>query len=351
MSEARGAAHVHVVIIGFAAFDNDEKILWDYHDVDGNQGVESRVSNIGPYLIEGGDIAIRAVSHPLTDVPRCQYGSKPADDGNLIIEEQDRQAFLAANPSAKKYLRPLLCAEEYLHGTPRWCLWLVDADPSDIRSIPGIRRRVEAVRAFREASKKRPTQEAAARPAVFAEIRQPQSRFIVVPQHTSELRRYVPFGYFDPDYIVHNSCSAIPNATLYHFGVPSSIMHMVWVRTVCGRIKSDFRYSTTLVYNNFPWPGATTPAKRGKVEVAAEAVIEVRRKYGGSTLADLYDPIAMPHQLVQAHKTLDTAVDRCYRRDPFTTDRLRLEFLFAKHDLLVNPLTPTAGRGRRRDGR
>lgn len=173
---------------------------------------------------------------------------------------------------------------------------------------------------------------------------------MVVPQHTSENRRYVPFGFFGPHNIVHNSCSAIPGASRYHFGVLSSLMHMAWVRQVCGRIKSDFRYSTRLVYNNYPWPQGVPDAKREAVEAAAQAVLNARAQVPGATLADLYDPNAMPPALRKAHEALDRAVDRCYRSQPFTTERQRLEYLFALYEQLTAPLAGAAPKKQRRSG-
>jgi hypothetical protein len=346
-SEARGKAHVHVVIIGFGAFDIAGKRIYDYGD-DGDKATVSTAGNISPYLIEGSDIAIVSRSNPICQVPNCNYGSKPTDGGHLIIEEEDRKEFLVANPDGKKFIRPLLCAEEYLYSVPRWCLWLVGASPVEIRSITGIKKRVEAVRDFRLASKKAPTREMANQPTVFAEVRQPTSRFMVVPQHTSETRHYVPFGYFSPNHIVHNSCSAIPGATLWHFGVLSSTMHMAWVRQVCGRLESRYRYSTRLVYNNYPWPAVVTDKQRAAVEAAAQAVLDARAQYPTSTLADLYDPLAMPAPLLKAHQQLDRAVDRCYRPEPFPSDRHRVEYLFALYEKLTAPLVAAAKARRKR---
>jgi hypothetical protein len=223
----------------------------------------------------------------------------------------------------------------------------VDASPADIRNIPGIKRRVDAVRQFRLASKKEPTRRMADMPAVFAEIRQPLTRFMVIPQHTSETRKYMPFGYFQPSHIIHNSCSAIPRATLYHFGVLSSAMHMAWVHQVCGRLESRYRYSTRLVYNNFPWPAQPTAKQKDAVEETAQAVLDVRKQFADATLADLYDPLAMPPALVKAHAKLDRAVDRCYRPEPFDTERQRVEFLFSLYEKLTAPLLPAAPKRRR----
>jgi hypothetical protein len=346
MSEARGKAHVHVVIIGFAAFDAANKRIYEY---DAEKVTAADAKNISPYLIEGSDVVVLSRSKPLCPAPECEYGNKPADGGHLILEEKDRKEFLAKNPEARKYLRPLLCAEEYLHSIPRWCLWLVEATPADLRNIPGIKQRVNAVREFRLASKKEPTRRMADTPSVFAEIRQPQRRFMVIPQHTSETRKYMPFGYFQPNHIIHNSCSAIPNATLYHFGVLSSAMHIAWVHQVCGRLESRYRYSTRLVYNNFPWPGNPAAKQQDAVEQAARAVLDVRQQYSDAKLADLYDPLAMPPALVKAHAKLDRAVDRCYRAEPFATDRQRVEFLFALYEKLTAPLLPSAKQKRAKD--
>ncbi len=342
-SESRGAAHVHVVIIGFGAFDTTRKRVYDYEQGEGQVTV-TEVRNISPYLFEGIDLALPSRTDPIANVPPCIYGSKPVDGGHLIVEESDRISFLKENPAAKSLLRPLLCNSEYLYGIPRWCLWLVDVPPNQYRTIAGVRKRIEAVREFRLTSKKAPTRQKADAPGLFAEIRQPTSRFIVIPLHTSELRRYVPWGYFSSKHIIHNSCSAIPDATPYHFGVISSLMHMAWIRTVCGRIKSDFRYSTNIVYNNYPWPASVNEKWKSAVEKAAQGVLDARKPFlppkGDSTLADLYDPLTMPAPLAKAHAELDRAVDRCYRAEPFRSDRERVEHLFALYEKLTAPILP-----------
>jgi hypothetical protein len=347
ISEAKGKAHVHVVIIGFGTTDVPWKCIWEYEE-DGNHGSANEVANISPYLIEGPDVCVTPRSKPICGAPACIYGNKPADGGHLIIEDRELAAFLAQNPQIKPFIRPLLCAEEYLHGVNRWCLWLVDAPPQVIRACPGVLERVKAVRDFRLASKKGPTREKSTEPSLFAEVRQPTSRYIVIPQHTSENRKYVPFGYFKPRVVIHNSCSAVPKASPYHFGVLSSAMHMAWVRQVCGRIKSDFRYSNKLVYNTFPWPQAATDGQKARVEECAQAVLDARAKFPDATLADLYDPVSMPPALARAHAKLDAAVDRCYRAQPFTTDRQRFEFLVALYERLTAPLTAPAEPKRRR---
>ncbi|MDP8223352.1 MAG: hypothetical protein P9L99_08340 [Candidatus Lernaella stagnicola] len=342
-SEARGKAHVHVVIVGFGAFDTGGKRIYEF-DGKNDKLTVTEAKNISPYLVEGNDLAVPPRARPLCPVPECGYGSKPADGGHLLLTEEQRQDFVAQYPDAAPYLRPLLSAAEYLHGRKRWCLWLPHAKPSDIRSIRGLRERVGKVREFRLASKKAATRELAGQPALFAEIRQPTTRFVLVPQHTSERRDYVPFGYFEPENILHNSCSAIPEASLYHFGVLSSEMHMAWLRHVGGRIKSDFRYSTRQVYNNFPWPQVPSEKQSAAVEKAAAAVLAARDQYPDQSPADLYDPLAMPRALHRAHEALDRVVDRCYRQARFPDDQRRMPFLLKLYEKLAAPLAPVKGR-------
>jgi hypothetical protein len=204
--------------------------------------------------------------------------------------------------------------------------------------MPEVMKRVEAVRQFRLKSTKAATVKLASMPYLFAEIRQPVNNYILIPIHSSENRLYVPITFFGAENIVHNSSTAIPNATPYHFGVISSLMHMAWMRAVCGRIKSDYRYSNNIVYNNFPWPGEATPAQKARVESAAQSVLAARQGYPDSSLADLYDPAAMPKPLVDAHRALDKAVDLCYRPQPFATELERLEYLFGLYRQLNEPM-------------
>jgi hypothetical protein len=288
------------------------------------------------------------------DVPSTRYGSKPVDGGHLIVEDNEKADFLDQHPCAKVFIRPLLCADEYLDGRERWCIWLENASPREVRACNGVVERLEAVRNYRARSKKQKTKDAALTPGRFAEIRQPQENFLVIPLHSSERRNVIPFGYYTPEYIVHNSCSSIPGATLYHFGVLHSAMHMAWVRQVCGRLESRYRYSAKLVYNNFPWPAPedVEGKKHAAVEAAARAVLDAREPHlsGGATLADLYDPLAMPADLAKAHAALDRVVDRCYRPQPFPDERRRFEFLFQRYEQLTAPLTatPKKKRGRKK---
>jgi hypothetical protein len=344
-SEARGKAHVHVVILGFGAFDTTNKRIYDY---EGESVTTVSANNISPYLIEGPDIALSIRRDALCDVPEIVNGNKPADGGFLIIENEDKEAFLIENPGAAQYVYPFLSADQYLNNELRWVLWLVNAPPKIIRENPGVKRRVEAVREFRLRSKKESTRRRGYRPALFDQIRQPTREYILIPRHSSESRRYIPFGYFSPEYIIADSCTAIPDAKFYHFGVLSSVMHMAWVKQVCGRLKSDYRYSNKLVYNNYPWPGQPTAKQRAAVEAAAQAVLDTRKKFPSAALADLYDPLAMPPALVKAHAELDRAVDLCYRPQPFENDRQRVEYLFFLYQKLIAPLIAPAKKGRRK---
>ena len=339
MSEARGKAHVHVVIIGFGLGPCYAKRIYDYEG-GRNEPSVIEVRNISPYLIEGSDLALPIRRKPLCSVPEIINGNKPADGGHLIIETKEKSAFLAENPGAAPFVKPFLSAEQFLNGAERWCLWMENAPPSVIRDNPGVRERVEAVRAFRLASPKESTRNRADRPALFDQLRQPTSRYIVIPRHSSENRKYVPFAYFNPDVIIGDSCTAVPDATLYHFGVITSAAHMAWMRVVCGRLESRYRYSNKLVYNNYPWPTTENDRQRMEVEACAQAVLDARVQFPNETMADLYDPIQTPPALAKAHADLDRAVDRCYRAKPFASDRERVEHLFALYETLTAPLAP-----------
>lgn len=329
-------AAVYVVIIGFAAFDTGTKFLYEYETLVSDPH-KTKVSNINPYLIEADNFIINKKMRPICDVPEITYGSKPVDNGYFFFDKKEIKDFLKKEPNAKKYIRPVISAKEYLNNIPRWCLWLNGANPSDLRNLPYVLERVKLVKQFRIASKKEPTQKAAERAYEFAEIRQPNSSYIVIPMHTSENREYIPFGFFTKHWILHNSCTCIPNAKIYHFGVLSSKMHISWTKLVCGRLEGRYRYSNTLVYNNFPWP---EPSRNQKeiIEEKAQAVLDERKKYPDSTLADLYDPHTMPASLLRAHQTLDKAVDKAYRKAPFSNEKARVEYLFSSYEKITQPL-------------
>jgi hypothetical protein len=346
-NEARGNAQVYCVIIGFAAFDVDGKRLYDYETVTA-EPMEMRVSNINPYLIDTDDLVIPTRKAPLCNVPEMIYGNKPVDDGNLFLTDEEKALLLSKEPKAAKFVRPILGSQEFINGESRWCLWLKDVSPVELRVMPEVMKRVEAVKKFRQQSKKAATVKLASVPYLFAEIRQPENDYLLIPRVSSEHRRYIPIGFLTKTTIVNDLVSIVPDATLYHFGVLTSAMHMAWMRQVCGRLKSDYRYSNNLVYNNFPWPAAPTAAQQAKVERAAQAVLDARAAFPDATLADLYDPNAMPKRLLDAHRALDAAVDACYRSSAFKTDLDRLKFLFALYREYTAPLTAAATRTKSR---
>ena len=334
-SEARGKAHVHVVILGFAAFDTTNKKIYDY-DSGQNEPTVLPVCNISPYLIEGADFVLVNRSSPVCNVPAMRWGSKATDGSHFVFTEQERSEFLKKEPGAEKWMRPYYCAEEYIHGQGRWCLWLKDISPRELSELPEIKKRVEAVRDFRAASKAEATRKYAKFPTLFRQIAQPDTDYLLIPRVSSERRPYIPIG-FVCENVIAGDVQLIPNARLYHFGILTSTMHMAWVKQTCGRMKSDFRYSKDIVYNNFPWPQAMTDKQKAAVETCAQAVLDARTPHlaTGSTLADLYDPLTMPPELVKAHQALDRAVEKCYRPEPFASDRDRTEHLFKLYESLT----------------
>lgn len=330
-NEAKGNAAVHVVIIGFANFDVNQKSIYEYQDIR-SEPHEIRVKNINPYLVEGKDNFLPSRKKPMNDVPEMLYGNKLVDGGFYLFNDLEKEEFIKEEILAGKYFRSILSGDEFINGKNRWVLYLKDASPNDLKCMPKVLERINAVKKYREASAKKQTRESATTPTLFAEPRQPVSNFLLVPRTSSENRNYIPFGFFSKDFIVNDSCIALPNATRYHFGIMSSTMHVTWVKNVCGRLKSDFRYSNTLVYNNFPWPENPSEKQRQNVEAAAQNVLDVRAKFPESSLADLYDPNTMPPELVKAHQALDKAVDLCYRPQLFVNETKRIEYLFELYD-------------------
>ena len=325
-NEAREKAAVHCIIVGFWSEPPKLKRLFQYDTVNSDP-VEVSVENISPYLVSGADVLLQNRSEPICDVPRMAWGSKPTDGGNLILSPAEREAFLIAAPEARKFLKRYIGAEEFLNGGERWCLWLTQATPHELRSIIPIQQRISAVKAFREASSAAATR-GFKNHHLFRQIAQPSSDYLLVPGVSSERREYVPIGFMPHDVIANNLVFAVPNATLYHFGILESKMHMSWMRYTCGRLESRYRYSKDIVYNNFPWPEAPTDKQKQAIEQAAQGVLDARAKFPKATLADLYDPLSMPPELVEAHQTLDRAVDAAYGKTKFKSDAERVAFLF-----------------------
>ena len=311
-NESNDGAAVHCVIIGFSYVDNKEKKIFRMGKA------PMRVKNINPYLLDAPSIIIDDRHEPICNVPKSAVGSFPTDGGNLVIQAEELEEFIKREPSAKKYIRPFIGPLEFINAKERYCLWLKNCPPSELRAMPLVKYRVAAVRGFRLNSKKQQTQRRADIPHLFAEDRQPSTNYILFPRTSSENRRYLPIGFLSADVIAGDTI-ILPEATLYHFGVLTSNVHNAWMRVICGRMKSDYRYSSTLVYNNFPWP-IPSERQRTKIEQTAQSILNVRAKYPESSLADLYDEITMPQELRRAHKENDNAVMQAYGFDPKQMD-------------------------------
>ena len=339
-NEAKGNAAVHCVIIGFASFEANEKYLFDYQTIT-SEPLLIKAQNINPYLINANNILVFNRKYPLCNVPNMMYGNKPTDGGNFILSEEEKNTLVLKNPLVIKFIKPFISAREFLNGGKKWCLWLLDIKPDELKNIPEILERVEAVKQFRSKSIAASTRNYSYH-CLFRQITQPKSDYILVPRTTSENRKYIPIGFFTADNIVSDTCQSIPNGDLYLFGILTSEMHMAWVKYVCGRLKSDYRYSKDIVYNNYPFPENITDKQKQTVETCAQAVLDTRSKYPDSSLADLYDPLTMPPDLLKAHQKLDKAVDLCYRPQPFTSELNRIEYLFELYEKLTAPLLPTS---------
>lgn len=303
-SEASLKAHVHCVIVGYSSAPNEEpKRLYDSDRM-------QIADNINAYLVDAANVFIDSRSKPLCDVPAMTTGNRPADGGHLIIEAEDYDAFIKSQPNAMPYIKRLVGSAEFINNQKRWCLWLVGVSPAEIRKMPEVMKRIEACRQDRLDSPDEGRRKLADRPSLFRETKNPET-FIVVPAVSSERRRYVPIGFLDSNTIATNLVTIIPDASLYHFGVLTSNVHMAWMRAVCGRLKSDYRYSKDIVYNNFSWP-TPTDAQKTAIERTAQAILDARALYPDCSLADLYDVVTMPPELLRAHQQNDKAVMQAY---------------------------------------
>ena len=356
-SDARGMAHVHVVILGLDRREGArrKKRLFSYPDIKG-EPEESVHAVLSPYLFDAGGLAdphltVRNESRPINGMRRLIIGSKPIDGGNYIFgSEQQRSEFVATEPNAEPYVRPFVGSREYLQGRKRWILALHDAPPNVLAGLPGVRQRIAAVRSYREDSGSAPTRKLAGTPTLYHVNVIPASPFMVIPKVSSERREYVPVGWLEPPTIPSDLVFVLENATLSEFAILTSAMHMAWLRQLGGRLKSDYRYSIGIVYNTFPLPPGFLGGKHGTVlEPLAQAIIDARAAWPDATLADLYDPDLMPPNLRVAHQRLDRAVDRLYKRGGFASERERVEHLFMLYERMQTPLAAgTKGRRRRR---
>jgi hypothetical protein len=357
-NEASGKAAVHCVIIGFGLEDVLDKTIYEYQDIAGEPH-PIKASNINPYLVDAPSVVLPRRREPICNVPDIGIGNKPIDDGNYLFSTQEMYAFLELEPTAKKWFRRWLGADEFLNGFERWCLWLGDCPPAELRAMPHALKRVQAVKQFRLNSKSVPTQKLAETPTRFHVENMPQSAYLLVPRVSSERRRFIPMGYIDSATLSSDAVHLVIESKLFHFGILSSSMHNAWIRTTCGRLKSDYRYSKDIVYNNFPWPTellisdqkeplAGIKSARSAIESGAQAVLDARAQFPTSSLADLYDPLAMPPALLKAHQKLDAAVDKAYElhsgfsggKKSYKTDAERVAFLFELYQRLTS-LLPT----------
>ena len=283
--------------------------------------------------MDAPNIFVESRKHPLCKVPLMTTGNRPADGGHLIIEANEYDEFIRKEPEAKKFIKRLIGSEEFINNKPRYCLWLVDATPAQIKGMHEVYKRVQACKLDRESSPDEGRQKLALRPALFRETNNPE-KYIIVPKVSSEKRRYIPMGFFDSKTISTDLNFIIPDATLYHFGILTSNIHMAWVRAVCGRLKSDYRYSKDIVYNNFPWSNPSD-AQKARIEATAQAILDIRAKYPDSSLADLYDELTMPADLRKAHTENDHAVMEAYGFSPKMTEDEIVAELFKMYEKLT----------------
>jgi hypothetical protein len=303
-SEASLKAHVHCIIVGFSYCNNKPYTIYD-----GDRIINS--NNINAYLLDAPNIFVGSREKPLHDVPEIGIGNKPIDGGNYLFDKEEMETFISAEPQSATYFHPYYGAYEFIHRKPRYCLWLGECSPAELRKMPHCLKRVEAVRNFRLASKSPGTVKLADRPTHFHVENMPKGNYIVIPQVSSQNRRYIPMGYMDESVICSDKVRLMPNGSLYHFGILESNVHMAWMRTICARLKSDYSYTVNNVYNNFPWPTPTDDQK-AKIEQTAQAILDARALYPDSSLADLYDELTMPVELRKAHQDNDRAVMQAY---------------------------------------
>jgi len=325
---ARGKAAVHCVIIGFSPYSITSKPVI----IDGITATDAH--NINGYLIEGPNVLIESRSRPLCDVPKMQYGSMPIDNGALILSKEDFEKLSKSEPDSLRFVHRYVGGDELLNNIPRYCLWLKDIQPHQITESEFITSRIDSCRKFRMASNRPSTKSLASTPHIFGEIRHPDTDMLVIPKISSENRPYLPIRFLSKDVIVSGSAMVIPSATMFHFGILSSSIHNCWMRAVCGRLESRYQYSSTVVYNNFPWPEVASTGTVA-IESAAWAVMQARDLYNNATLAELYDPISMPRELLIAHEQLDRTVMSQYGIDYNSTETQCVEMLMNRYTKLV----------------
>jgi hypothetical protein len=347
-NEAKSKAAVYCIILGFSQIDRIDKKLYFYKNVTSEPNrVDAK--QINPYLVDAASLIIQKRTEPISKVPKMIYGSKPSDGGNLIFSEEEKDEFLKLEPNAKPYIRQFIGSQEYINNIKRYCLWLADIEPSKLKRLPHVLKRVEKVQQMRLDSTSPTTNEAADRPTLFFTVAQPDTDYLVLPEVSSERRQYIPIGFVSKEIIASNKCLIVPGANLYLFGVLTSTMHMAWTRYVSGRLELRYQYSASIVYNNFPFPQEPTEKTRKSIETGAQSILDIRSKYPNSSLAALYDPLSMPPGLLKAHRKLDKAVEAAYGRT-FDNDSQRVAYLFELYQKLSGELfvdTKRRGKGRK----
>lgn len=339
-NDAKGNAAVHCIIVGFANYNSNDKYIYDYPDIN-SEPEKYKAKNISPYLIDSNNIIVSKTRIPICHTPNMIRGNIPYDDGNLLFELEEKNEAIQKDPTIEKYIKKYGGAYEMLNNKWRYCLWLKNISPGDIQKSKIILDRVKKCQEFRESSKTDSVFSKASTPYLFGDIRQPKSEYILFPRVSSNRRKYLPLDYFSSDIILADSAYGLPEANLYMFGILHSIMHNSWIRTIAGRLKSDYRYSNNIVYNNFPWPENPADKQVKVIETAAQKVLDVRKEFPNSSLADLYDPLTMPPALVKAHNELDKAVDLSYRPQSFASEAKRMEFLFELYEKYTADLFTT----------
>jgi len=329
-NNARDKAAVHVVVIGLSGKSKTRQL---YQLVDGNWH-SKLVGNISPYLVEGSNIVVEPKSKPIIkNVPQLLFGNKPTDGGHLLMNSHERDKLLEVEPQAARWIKKVLGADEFLNAKERWCLWLADITDAELRAMPHVFNRVQKVAEARRKSPDKGAQKMAERPHQFRDLNNPDD-YILIPSVSSERRTYIPIGFYDANVISTNANYIIPNGTLYEFSILTSLIHNDWMRLVAGRLKSDYRYSAKVVYNSFPWPDVTDAQRKSLIDLA-KSVLLIRENYPESTLAELYDPLKMPADLLEAHQALDKFVDRLYRDKPFKDATERLSCLLQRYESLT----------------
>ena len=339
-NEAKGNAAVHVVIIGFANYDVNFKTIFEYENIKGEPH-EIKAKNINQYLIDAKEIIITPRTNPLCDVPKIGVGSALLDGGFFILSDEEKKQILLREPFLKSYIKRLWSAEEFINNKLKWCFWLKEIKPEILKQSKELIVRINEIKEFRLKSTRTRTHEMSKYPNLFGEERQPNTDFLLIPKVSSENRKYIPIGYMTPNDIITDKVFSCPNATTYHFGIITSQMHITWMSNTCGRMKSDYSYSNTIVYNNFPWPENPTEKQIRNIENSVKKILEIRASFASSTLADLYNYLTMPPALVKAHDELDKAVDLAYRPQPFTSEAKRMEFLFELYEKYTADLFTT----------